>query len=167
MTLRAISNSAFSGGGAGLKSTGVLAQSAVPVSLTGTTTETVLVTVPIPAGAMGINGSLRITALWSNDGTAIYNKFLRVYLGGQLLFNVGNSVNTLTQSLIIIRNRGVFNSQISFNGGNATGLGAILAGSSTATADMSAAQNLQIRGALSNDAASLQLEGYTVELINP
>jgi hypothetical protein len=39
-----------------LKAAGVLAQSAVAASFTGTLTETVLATIAIPAGAIGVNG---------------------------------------------------------------------------------------------------------------
>ena len=42
-----------------------LAQSAVAASLTGTTTETALATIVIPAGSMGPNGQVEVAALWS------------------------------------------------------------------------------------------------------
>src|SRR5213079_2421852 len=68
--LRGASGFGFSGGGIGLKAAGVLAQSAVAASVTGTLTETVLATIAIPAGAMGVNGAIRVTALWSYTNSA-------------------------------------------------------------------------------------------------
>ena len=43
----------------------ILAQSAVAVSKTGDTNEATLASITIPAGAMGANGSLRLTTVWS------------------------------------------------------------------------------------------------------
>lgn len=41
----------------------VLAQSAVPLSLTGTTSETVLTAFNVPGGLIGFNGAIRVTPL--------------------------------------------------------------------------------------------------------
>src|SRR5688500_6060251 len=59
----------------------VLAQSAVAASHTGNTTETTLATVTVPANAIGANGRLRVTSLWSHTNSA-NSKTLRVRFGG-------------------------------------------------------------------------------------
>lgn len=59
----------------------VIAASAVAVSHTGDTIETVLANIAIPAGAMGANGALHITAVFSYTNSA-NAKTLRIRLGG-------------------------------------------------------------------------------------
>lgn len=160
-------NAGAGGGGAGLKSAGVLAQSATPASVTGTTTETTLATIPIPAGAMGANGSLRITTLWSYTNSA-NTKTPRVTLGGTAFFAPALSTTLTAQALTIIRNRNAMNSQVGWASGAGTlGIGSSGNANVTAAVDMSAAQNLLITGQLASAGETLTLEGYTVELLNP
>lgn len=65
--------------GAGMK-TRVLAASAVPVTVTGTTSETTLATVKIPGGIMGKRGMLRVVSLWTPTGAG-GTKDLRMRMG--------------------------------------------------------------------------------------
>lgn len=145
----------------------VLAQSAVPASVTGTTSETVLATIPVPAGAMGPNGALRVSTKYSQIGGN--TRTFRVRLGDTELFGgPQNSTSpTMTLGPIQINNRGVSASQVgSMTGTNATGLGT---GNSfnVSAIDMLQAQNLIITGQLANAADTITLEAYTVELLNP
>lgn len=55
---------------AALKGVYVLGASAIGSSHTGSTTETTLATIAVPANAMGANGVLRITAQWGYSGGA-------------------------------------------------------------------------------------------------
>ncbi len=64
-TTRGLAN----GGGAGLKSIGILYASATPITLTGTTVRTQMVSVPIPAGMVADGGSLRVSAIIGATGT--------------------------------------------------------------------------------------------------
>src|SRR5882757_8754527 len=48
----------------------LLQKSGVSVPLTGSTSETVLATIPIPANLLGANGQLRIKAQWSCTSSA-------------------------------------------------------------------------------------------------
>lgn len=141
----------------------VVGQSAVPASVTGTLSETTLATIAIPAGAMGVNGSLRVTTKWSMPNNA-NTKTMFVRLGGTILgINVGVTTTTAYNAVTMIQNRGAGNSQIGTNGG---GIGNIT-GQPTATIDTTIAQNLTITGQLGVGTDTLTLEGYTVEILNP
>ena len=77
--------------------------------------------ITLPAGAMGPNGVLRITTLWSYTNSA-NNKTLRVRLGG--LSGTAFQANVVTASNIgvmqrTIQNRNSQASQIGFNAANA------------------------------------------------
>lgn len=157
------------GGGVGLKAAGVLAQSAVAASVTGTTSETTLATIAIPAGAMGVNGSLRIRPKFSYTGNTNL-KTMRVRLGGTSFWfadNGANASNIGSQPLIDIENRGAANSQIGVAGGTAGVNLTITTAHLTGVVDTTAAQNLTITAQLANGADTATLEAYTVEILNP
>ncbi len=156
----------YSGGGIGLKASGVLAQSAVPASVTGTLTETVLATIPIPAGAMGVNGGVRIYAYWSATNNA-NAKTVSFRLGGTLVAATGSIANNLSMcNFQEIRNRGAFNQQMvrqNPSGPFGAATGAIV----NIAVDTSQTQNLTLTATLANAADTITLEGYTVEILNP
>lgn len=143
----------------------VLAQSARPATVTGTTAETVLATIPVPAGAMGLDGCVRVTTLWSFSPTVII-KAIRHRLGGVIVQGLTVGAYYTLQDQVNIRNRGVADSQISF--ANTTNSFS-LAGSNNVTTSVNTAiaQDLTITGALTDPADSITLEGYTVELLRP
>lgn len=157
-------NVAAGGGGTGLKSSGVLAQSAVPASVTGTVSETVLATIPIPAGAMGLNGVLRIAPIWSYTNSA-NNKVLRVYFGGVLLQSITRTTTASEDWFFTIRNRGAANSQVRSPG--VTPQGGTATAVPTSSVDTSVAQTLEFRGTLANTGETITLEAYIVELLVP
>ncbi|MBP3958342.1 hypothetical protein J8F10_24095 [Gemmata sp. G18] len=167
------------GGGALFISTGtiwkpvggscVLASSSVSgVSVTGTTSETTLATVTIPAGLMTANGALRVRTLWSytNSGN---NKVPRMRLGG-----IGGTVFmgptfTTTASAQIdsdVRNRGAANSQVSWNF-SSLGIGSSTGAPTTGSVDTATAQDLVFTGQLTNTGETITLESYRVELVIP
>jgi len=163
--MRAQSGVGFSGGGIGLKSAGVLAQSAVPASVTGTLSETTLATIAIPAGAMGVNGALRISTLWSYTNSA-NNKTLKIVLGGVQVQGITVTTSSAMNHIAVTRNRGAANSQITqFNSGAPFNVAS--QSNITTAVDTSQAQNLTITGTLANTGETITLEGYTVELLNP
>lgn len=165
--MRAQSGIGFSGGGIGLKASGVLAQSAAPASVTGTLSETVLATIAIPAGAMGVNGSLRITTLWTFTSSAD-SKTVQARLGGTSIGLAVMTANSGLQHQIILRNRGAANSQIAFTNGQTSF--AVTSGAMVTTAiDTSIAQNLTLTATIGANAGSntITLEAYTVENLNP
>ncbi|WP_213761989.1 hypothetical protein [Caballeronia sp. dw_19] len=159
--------SALAGGGvAGLKSPGVLAQSAVPASVTGTAVETTLASIVIPAGALKANGSLRVTTLWSYPNNA-NTKTAKTYFGGIAFSNKALTTSLSNQMQTIVRNRGVTNSQVSSAPTAASDYGSSGAVVQAAAIDTTQAQTLLITGTLATIADTLTLEAYTVEILNP
>ena len=140
--------------------------SAVAVPLTGSTSETALATIAIPAGAMGANGILRITPLWSwtNNGNT---KTLRIRLGGisgTIFYALATTTSASQRGQTQIANRGAQNSQIS----QPDTMGAYgLSGTAnkTGTIDTSAAQDLVITGQLGVGTDTITLESYLVEIL--
>jgi hypothetical protein len=165
--MRAQSGIGFSGGGIGLKSSGVLAQSAVAASVTGTLTETVLATIAIPAGAIGVNGGIRVTSLWSYTNSAD-SKSLRSRFNGT---NIGTSFSVTTSAQMhhqfTLWNRGAANSQVATTPITAS-YGTSGNSPATSTIDTSASVSLTLTGQINANAGSntITLESYTVEIMN-
>lgn len=164
--MHAVSNIGFSGGGVGLKSVGALAQSAVPASVTGTTIETVLATIVIPAGSVGSNGSIRILSLWSYTNSA-NNKVLKGVVGGTAFMSVTSTSTGSLQQETMLRNRGEQNSQVAFSPFFAGGIGVTANAVLSSAVNFSVAQTMTLTGTLSNTSETITLEGYTVEILNP
>ncbi len=144
----------------------VLAASGVSASHTGDTNETALATVTVPAGAMGANGALRITALWTYTNSA-NTKTLRCRFGnglsGTTFISTTATTTAAQRNQILIQNRNATNSQI---GGQPSGL---LAASSvangTGTIDTTASQSVTLSALLANSGETITLESYVVELL--
>lgn len=161
-----IATDALGGGvGRGLQSPGVLAQSAVPASVTGTLSETTLATIVIPAGVMGANGSLRVTLQWSCTNTA-NTKTAGVRLGGQSIRALALTNTASRPDIVMLTNRGATNSQVGVVA-SASAYSNSSATSPTYAIDMSQAQSLTITGTLTNTGETITLESYTVEVLNP
>jgi len=148
--------------------TKVLASSAVAVSHTGNTDETILATVTIPAGLMGLNGVLRIDYLWSvtNSGN---NKTVRARLGGiggTAFLSLANTTVASVRGFRNIQNRGSASSQIS-EWSDGLGPGSTASAVTTGTVDTAAAQDLVFTAQLASAAETITLERYLVELIIP
>ena len=145
----------------------LVASSGAAVSLTGTTSETAMATVAIPAGAMGANGIIKVTSLWTYPSSA-NTKTLRIRLGGLAGTAYHGYVASTTlfhHTMDIIRNRNSQSSQVSGPLNNAASFTAGSASVATGSVDTSAAQDLVLSGQLSSAAETLVLEGYTVEVI--
>lgn len=145
-----------------LKTSYVLAASAIAIPNTGNTTENTLVTIGVPAGGMGPNGFIRAWVLWScnNNGNS---KTLRAKLGGTTIFQLARTAQLSDQDLILVRNRNAANSQVMFPLG-AAGLAFGNAAVLTAGVNTAVAQNLTITAQLAVAGDSLTLESYQVEL---
>jgi len=153
----------------------VLGAGGVAVPLTGTTSETVLATVSIPAGALGLHGTVRVTAYFSMTNNA-NNKTPRIRFGAAGAGTSGASIQGPTLPSVAgyrmqgeIHNRGAVASQVYSpaglgNGGWSSSTGA---NPSTATIDTSAATEVAITGVLTNSADTITLEYYLVEVITP
>lgn len=145
----------------------VLAQSAVPASVTGTLSETVLATIPIPAGVMGPNGRIRITALWTMPNNA-NTKQPRIKIPGVAnLYAVAFTTTAGLEVLIDLYNRNALNSQVGSPQSSSSGIGGSGLALVTSSADFSVAQSIQFTGQLGNVADTISLEAYTVEILNP
>jgi hypothetical protein len=146
----------------------MLGRSAVAASVTGTTTETALATVTVPAGAMGPNGGIEIRSVWSFTNSA-NNKTLRVRHGGvagtQFLTLI-QTTNASYSDVRRIRNRASAASQIgSMAAGASGGLGTNSAALVTGANDSSTALDVVLTGQLALGSETLTLESYEVWLL--
>ncbi|WP_334004325.1 hypothetical protein [Burkholderia cepacia] len=152
-------------GGAGSRGVSVVAQSAVAQTVTGTTNQTVLASVTIPAGSVSPNGVVRITPLFTFTNNANV-KNLSITFGGATVLNTNQTNAAALQSLHLVRNRGVLNSQVMMSAGSA-GIGPSTGLAAASAVDTSQAVALVFSGTLANASDSITLEGYTVEVLNP
>lgn len=133
---------------------------------TGNTTENTLATISIPANAMGPNGFIRVTMLWTTDGNT-NTKTMRVRFNNTVFWAITNSSAThLTgQALGIIRNRNATNSQVGMAlnvSGFTTGFNAAVI---TSAHDTTGALDLTITAQCTTSGSdSIHLEGYSVEV---
>lgn len=125
----------------------IISSITAPVSVTGTTAETNLAALRIPANSMGKNGIIEVRLLWSYTNSSNTKTFIHKLatvsglIGGQ--FIAGNQAVTTTassQGLLITRNNNATNAQISWaaNPGvpfSTTGA-ALIAGSIDTTQDV-------------------------------
>jgi hypothetical protein len=145
----------------------VIGQSAVAQSVTGTTTETTLATITIPAGLMGANGRIEIETLWSFTNSA-NNKIMRTKFGGTSYSAVTATTRASFRTSAFVANRNATNSQVGGqNGGIGTELGpyGTGTGSPTTTAiDTTSAVNITLTAQLANTGETITLEAYSVKL---
>lgn len=147
----------------------LLASSAVAVSHTGDTNETILATVPIPAGLMGLNGALRISSGWSIPGGSGNTKTTRVRFGGisgTVLLSVGHTTNVSMRDSRIWQNAGSASSQIGDPSNSATP-GSSTAAFVTGAVDTAVAQDLVFTAQSNNAGETITLLRWMVELILP
>ena len=145
----------------------VLAQSAVAVPLTGSTSETTLATITLPAGAMGANGQIEIEALFSTTNSA-NTKTLRFKFGGSTIHSIAFTTTAGAQMRKRLSNRNSASSQVAanasaqidFNTSTSTNFGA----PATYAVDTSAAVTILITGQLANSGETITLESYRILL---
>src|SRR5215469_5579749 len=125
-------------------------------SVTGTTSETNLAALRIPAGSMGRNGHIEIKILWSYTNSA-NNKILAI--------RVGTTVTTTAtaQTLTIIRSNNATNAQTIYSFPPTTPFGSSTLATTTTALDTTADYYLNINGqlALSTETLTL-LHAYAV-----
>lgn len=127
---------------------------------TGSTTETNLINVSIPAGAIGNNGMVRVTVTWTSNNSA-GAKTGKTYLSTtQLAQSASYTTSTGGSQMIGVRNRGVLNVQTAqIIGGTSTGA------TTYAAVDTSAAVPIVLSTTVATATDYLIIEGYTVELL--
>lgn len=128
------------------------------------TTESTLLTLNIPAGALGANDGLLLDLIWSCTNTAAAKR-IRSRFGGTVLFNLDLTTHLVFRQSIKLRNRNSQASQIS-QGNSVTNFGPIGSVAAQAfTVDFSVAQALTITGQFpvtGSSANTLTLEEATV-----
>lgn len=145
---------------------GIIAQSAVASSVTGTVNETTLATITIPAGAMGVNGVLRVSAQWSFTNNSD-TKTINAYFGGVKFLGANQTTRASVHVLKCIRNR---NSQSVQALESIAMLGPGTADASTtgsAAINTAVQQTITFTGQLGTSTDTITLEGYTIEVLNP
>ncbi len=132
-------------------------------AITGTTLETTLVTLTIPAGLIGSNGKVKLYPLWSVTNNA-NNKTVRVKLGGSTGYFLQSSGYAQLSNLVIFRN---FNSESvqKVSSGMSSGLGSTTGAFTSLAIDTSAATTLTITGQLQVGTDTMTLEGLFVEIV--
>jgi hypothetical protein len=144
----------------------LLGHSSVQTSHTGNTTDTTLATVTIPANAMGLNGRIRVSALWAYPNSA-NNKTCRIRfggLGGTAIHSAINTTSALYRALVEVGNRNATNSQVCQS--VTLNVGASGGTLVTAAVDTTAAVDVVITGQLALGSETITLETYLVELIS-
>ncbi|MBI5887079.1 MAG: hypothetical protein HZB85_10950 [Deltaproteobacteria bacterium] len=139
-----------------------------PVSLTGNTNEATLFSVVIPGGAMGANGVLRVTELWSWTASA-NAKTRRVKFGGvsfQQRSYAGGATGIGEQQCTLLSNRNSQSSQVAY-GYNTASFNILTSGTTpkTISVDASVDQVLSITGQLGNAGETMTLEAVMVEVL--
>ncbi len=143
----------------------ILKQTAVAVSITGTTDETTLASITVPAGLMGGSGSIRITSLWSHTVSANL-KTLRASFGGTNFLTLSSSATIAAwQSFVMIRNRTAATQAAFPAAGGNSGLGAATVAISTGAVNTAVDQVILLTAQLASAGETITLEGYTVEII--
>lgn len=150
-----------------LKSSVLIAQSAAAVTLTGTTTETTMATVTVPANVMGANGRIEIDVAWSHTNNA-NNKTEKVKFGGTSYSNVVTTTSSTNNQKLFIANRNATNSQTGQQAGGVGttaspyGLGSV--SYVTSAIDTTSAVSITFTGQLANTTDTIVLESYSVKL---
>lgn len=140
-----------------------ISDGAASTALTGTTSETTLKTITIPANTLGVSGTLVIRVALSLTNNA-NGKTLRVRFGGTQFLSLSVSSFASHNSETRIQNRNATNSQIAppnistIWGGTTS---AVVTGSVDTTLD----QAITITGQLTNAADSFTVESVIVEVI--
>lgn len=148
----------------------VIASAASQLTLTGGTvnTETIIATIQIPAGAMGINGRVRVTAVWGVTNNA-NTKRVRARFGGiagTIFGSLDLTASTFVRTQHEIANRAAANSQVAAPNGLASAFGANTGTLVTGAIDTSAVVDLVLTGTLvTANTDAITLESYLVELL--
>ncbi len=124
---------------------------ATPVALTGTTSETTMLTVSIPASLMNKRGRLSVIGLLSLTNNA-NTKTVRVKVGGQLVASITSTNQNLLGFSSWLLN---LNSETSQKNGNAVSF----------TIDTTIANDLVITGQLANAGDTVILTAVSMEII--
>lgn len=151
-----------------INGTYTIQKSAVQVSNTGNTLETILATIPIPAN-IGVNSTLKITAFFGANNNS-NNKTVRIRYGssgsgiGGTAVSATNITTQLGLNLVVtIANRNSASSQVATTG-NSGGFG--FAAPITLTVNTTNASEIVLTGQLATGTDTVSVESYIVELLS-
>ena len=133
------------------------------VALTGTTVETTLVTITIPAGLIGSKGKVKLYPLWSTTNNA-NTKTLRVKFQSGTVYTAVAYNTAHVGGLVIIRNLESESIQ-RVSSGLLAGLGGTATSISQTTVNTSAATTITITGQLAVGTDTLTLEDLFIEVV--
>jgi hypothetical protein len=152
-----------------LSLTYTVCQSGAPVSLTGTTAETVLATCTIPASALSANGCFTVWAIWSETVSSTTGQLLTRYAatsgtgGTEVMgYTINNVAYTSFTSVTRVCNLNATNSQVAFTG--AVFLGAAAAGLARPAVDTTASSVVSIDAKPGSASDTFTLMDYAVTL---
>lgn len=147
------------------------ASAASGMSVTGTTSETILATVQIPGGAMGANGIIRVTSLWSMTSSANTKTLTWRFgaagagIGGTTYSGTPVTTSSLFHDMRLVRNI-TASTQKGLSSGNPTGgLGVSSGALVTSSVNTANAAEVAFTATLTNTGETITLESYLVELI--
>ncbi|WIA57837.1 hypothetical protein N6H05_08585 [Sphingobium sp. WTD-1] len=147
-----------------LKSPYILAQhGAASAALTGGTAALDFVTVTLPGGALGPNGSIEIETYWTCTENA-NTKTVSITLDGSVMQTFGLTTNGKAGALMRLANRNSASAQLISRNATTSPYGSSTVAHGTAAIDTSVDKVLTIRGQLANGADSLTLEGYIIKV---
>jgi len=140
-----------------------LGSSGVPVSVTGTTTETTLAQVTAKVGTVEPGDSIEVSHIFSvtNDASS---KTLRCYVGsGSTTYVQG--VTTIVQGVRITKGyiRNATTTLHGFSAGSANGVGTSTNSSTTGAGNWNSNQNIRLTVALADSADIGTLEAYVIK----
>lgn len=134
-----------------------------PVSLTGTTAETTMLTIPVKGGLIGANGVLAIQPLWNTTNSA-NTKTLRIKLGATTCYSYGAANLSHQDAYINVRNIGSESSQKTTSGMSGGTGGTVNNYNSTST-DTSVDFNIVVTGQLANSADTMAIQAFLIMVL--
>ena len=134
-----------------------------PVSLTGTTAETTMLTIPVKGGLIGANGVLAIQPLWNTTNNA-NTKTLRIKLGATTCYSYGAANLSHQDAYINVRNIGSESSQKTTSGMSGGTGGTVNNYNSTST-DTSVDFNIVVTGQLANSADTMAIQAFLIMVL--
>ena len=151
----------------------LLSQATVGVAVTGTTSETVLATITIPAGAMGLNGRIEVWSTWTNNSSGNSKSFAARFgasgagTGGTQIWGSANTTNLGGCSFQGVCNRNSLSIQIGVGslGGNSGVGSASPSAPPTMAVNTANASEVVLTGTLANAGDTITLEAYRAWLM--
>ncbi|MBS7542549.1 hypothetical protein [Ancylobacter oerskovii] len=143
----------------------IAGQSSVPITLTGTTAQTVLASVNIPANSLRPNDSIRVTSLWSHDSSANV-KTMKVRFGPEYYSNISatTTVSSRLQVQIYNREKDTDYHQVTAPAG-LVAFGPSYSGVLERNVSTNTIRQVTLTGTLASIDGTITLEAYTVEVI--